>query len=140
MAKLTTANFQWQDIWQVRCGVSVSAAINLLKASPKPVVEVKLADWSLKPLGDECAVWHKTGMPNTFRMNNLPNDRDSRFPVLIGQANSMQFLIDGAHRIARALVKGRKTARAVIFYEEETRQCVRFGQMKHFERCVGRAI
>jgi hypothetical protein len=140
MAKLTTANFQWQDVWQFRCGVSVSAAIKLIKARPKPVVEIKLADWSLKQLGDEYAVCHKTGMPNTFRMNKLPNDKDSRFPVLIGQANSKQFLIDGAHRIAKALLKGRKTTRAVIFSEEETRECVRFGQMKHFERCVGHAI
>jgi hypothetical protein len=55
-------------------------------------------------------------------------------PVLVGRGNGRLFLIDGAHRVAKALLEKRKTIPAVMLTEEETRSCVREGQMEWFDR------
>jgi len=80
---------------------------------------------------------HCDGIPNGFDWHRIPETLQGTLPVIVGIGNSRKFIIDGAHRIAKALVENRKTIWAVVLSEEQTRQCVRTGQMARFDRETG---
>jgi hypothetical protein len=132
--RLMTSDFDWRSVPQVRCGVLVSKVTEFLSQNPREVVEMELADWSFEQNSGRFAVVHRTGLLNGVRPNNIPQTLDATMPVLVGIGNGRLFLIDGAHRVAKALIEKRKTIRAVMLTEDETRACVREGQMERFER------
>lgn len=129
-----TSDFDWKSIPQVRCGVLVSKVTDFLTANPRQVVDMDLREWKVEQNRGTSAVVHRTGLANGFRPDNLPKTVEGTIPVLVGMGNSRLFLIDGAHRIAKALSEDRQSMPAVILTEEETRECVREGQMERFER------
>jgi len=54
----------------------------------------------------------------------MPATLQGTVPVLVGNGHGKLFLIDGAHRVAKALTDGRVAIPAVILTEAETRACV----------------
>ena len=137
MSALTTSDFIWDAVAQVRCGVSVSKVIEYFAASPCVVVDMDLNDWILEEQFGRFAVVHFTGILNGIHMQKLPRTLEGTLPVIVGIGNSREFLVDGGHRVAKALTEKRKTILAVILSEEKTRQCVREGQMERFDRETG---
>ncbi|MFN3161617.1 MAG: hypothetical protein ACE37I_20080 [Rubinisphaera brasiliensis] len=129
-----TSDFDWKAVPQVRCGVLVSKVTEYLAAHPREVVDMELGDWTIEQNSGRFAVMHRTGLANGVRPDNLPETLEGTMPVLVGTGNARVFLIDGAHRVAKALIEKSKTIRAVILTEEETRACVLNGQMARFDR------
>lgn len=122
---------------QVRCGVSVDNVTRLFDENPFEVVSMDLTEWKLEDRGGRFAVVHCDGIPNGFNWQRIPETLVGTLPVIVGEGNSQRFIIDGAHRVAKALVENRKTISAVVLSEEQTRKCVRVGQMARFERETG---
>lgn len=135
--QMMTSDFQWQEIRQARLHVSVNKAIDLITHPPRPVGTLELADWSLVFNGAKHGVRHVTGITSAYYEYKLPENARSCHPVLVGVGNEKYFLIDGAHRVAKALIDGQKTIRAVVLTEEETRSCIRPGMEKRFDEKVG---
>jgi len=131
---LKTSDFDWKSVPQVRCGVLVNKVTAYLAANPRDVVDMDLRDWTIEQNSGRFAVLHRTGIANGVHPANLPKTLDGTMPVLVGIGNGRWFLIDGAHRVAKALIEKYKSIRAVILTEEETRACVREGQIERFER------
>mgnify|MGYP000899660788 CR=1 FL=1 len=129
-----SSDFDWKAVPQVRCGVLVSKVTEYLVVHPREVMDMELKDWTLEENSGHYAVVHRTGLANGVRPNNLPKSLDGTMPVLVGTGNGRVFLIDGAHRVAKALVEKRKSFHTVILTEEETRACVRDGHMIRFDR------
>jgi hypothetical protein len=134
---LRTSEFKWDPVNQVRCGVSVDSVTRLFAENPFEVVSMDLSEWKLEDQGGRAAVVHCDGIPNGFHWHRIPETLEGTLPVIVGIGNSRKFIIDGAHRIAKALVENRKTIWAVVLSEEQTRQCVRTGQMARFDRETG---
>jgi hypothetical protein len=131
---LTTSDFKWAMVSQVRCGVSVMAVTEYFATNACKVVKMDLGEWSIQSDGERYAVVHRSGIPNGFNPERQLKTADCTTPVLVGIGNGRRFLIDGAHRVAKALVEKRMTILAVILTEVQTRACVRPGQMPRFER------
>ena len=134
---LNTSDFEWEPVSQVRCGVSVDSVTHLFAENPFEVVNMDLSEWKLEVQGGRSAVVLCGGIRNGFHERRIPETLEGTLPVIVGIGNSRRFILDGAHRLARALIENRKTILAVIPSEEQTRQCVRAGQMARFERETG---
>jgi hypothetical protein len=130
---LMTSNFRWEKVSQVRLHVAVQSVIDLITKSPRPVPAIGIADWKLVRDGNVTAVQHVSGIHCAYREHKLPPS-GGNFPVLIGVGNGKMFLIDGAHRMARALKDGSKTINAIVLTEAETRSCIRTGMEASFDK------
>jgi hypothetical protein len=87
--------------------------------------------------GGRSAVVHCGGIRIGFHRHKLPETLEGILPVIVGIRNSRQFIVDGGHRVAKALIENRKTILAVVLSEQQTRLCVRAGQMERFDRETG---
>lgn len=112
----------------------MSKVTDFVAKHPREVVEMDLSEWHLERDGGRFAVAHATGLANGIRPNNVPDTLKGTHTVLVGCGNGHLFLIDGAHRVARAIMDKQETIRAVVLTEDETRACVREGQMERFDR------
>lgn len=131
-----TSDFAWQDVSQVRIGVSVSKAIKKVTDPRRLIYQISLADWKLVEAGGKHAIRHISGLHSAYYPSKLPENTENCFPVLIGEGNGKTFLIDGAHRMARRILEGKKTIPAAILTETETLECVRDGQLERFQKAV----
>lgn len=131
-----TSDFVWQDVSQVRIGVSVSKAIKKVTDPPRPIYQISLADWKLVEADGKHAIRHIAGFHSAYYPHKMPDSTENCFPVLVGEGNGKKFLIDGAHRMARRILEGKKTIPAAILTEAETIECVLEGQLKRFQNAV----
>lgn len=129
-----SSDYDWKTIPQVRCGVLVSKVTEFLAANPREVAALDLNEWVLEQDRNRFAVVHVSGIANGILPYKVPNTLEGTMPVLVGHGNGRKFLIDGAHRVAKAILEKKKSISALILSEEETRACVREGQMERFDR------
>jgi hypothetical protein len=131
-----STDFKWQRLTQIRLHVSVGAVIDLVTSKPYPIQNISLNDWSLGAEIGFTYVRHVSGIKCAYHQHKLPQVIDL-FPVLIGTGNGKQFLIDGAHRMAKYLLGKRPTIPAIVLTEAETRSCVRKDMEAKFDSLIG---
>ncbi len=118
-----STDFKWQRLNQVRLHVSVAAVIDLITKTPRPIKFMDISEWSLRESNGATAVQHVTGIHCAYHQHKLPPTLRNTFPVLVGTGNGKRFLIDGAHRMAKALIDGLRKAPAIILTEEDQGLC-----------------
>jgi hypothetical protein len=96
------------DAWDVHRLVALAAAL--------PVREIPLS--SIKEI--DTAYWFDgDGSPATVRIlvrhMELVHEADLSYPIILGSEGQ---LMDGMHRVAKALLEGKSTLRAVQFVEQ----------------------
>lgn len=130
-----TSDFVWQDVSQVRIGVSVSKAIEKWSMIRHDrFTRISLADWKLVEVDGKHAIRHIAGFHSAYYPHKLSDSTVNCVPVLVGEGNGKKFLIDGPHRMARRILEGKKTIPAAILTEAETLECVRDGQLERFQK------
>lgn len=124
----TSCDYDWDAVNQCRSFHDVPNAIRIIRRSPRKIEHLQLADWYCDV--DEKGRHHLTG-PGAigcgYRPQDLPAHPYPTHPILIGSIGGRIFVIDGAHRLARALHCELPSIAVVRLSEEETAQCVRDG-------------
>ena len=131
----TSCDYDWDAVNQCRSFHDVAHAIQIIRRSPRKIEHLQLTDWYCDV--DERGRHYLTG-PGAigcgYRPKDLPSHPYPTHPILLGSIGGRIFVIDGAHRLARALHCELPTITAVRLSEEETSRCVRDGFQLNVQR------
>ena len=94
------------DAWDVDRLIELSAALRVEEVALEDIPEIDSVYWF-----DESEVPTVRKVVEHFR---LVREVDPSYPIILGPDNRV---MDGMHRVARALIEGRNTIRAVGFGE-----------------------
>ena len=128
-----STQFDWRPVNQTRLHHSVDDAIAMVRATPKPVVQMSLEGWVVGQHDGRYYVRRPGNPPNFFHPHKLGAIPDHIFPVLVGTLRGGQFLLDGSHRVAKWIQAHRATISAIILSEAETKSCIRPGLEKRVD-------
>lgn len=71
-----TSDYAWQDVSQVRIGVSVSKAIKKVTDPPRLIYQISLADWKLVEGNGAHAIRHMSGFHSAYLALKLTDSRN----------------------------------------------------------------
>ena len=106
---------------------SVSKAIEILKAAPRPVEQLSLAGWTEGAVGPARYVVGLGVVKAFYRFDHLDKVSDDILPVILAEVNGKTFVLDGAHRIAKWVLLKRPSIPMVRLNAAESKSCIRAG-------------
>lgn len=123
-----TCDYDWKRINQCRSFHDVAVAIEIIRRAPRTVERLPLAEWFCGTTDHGTPfVSCKGGIDVGYKADNLPTELSTIHPVLLGSIGGRTFVIDGAHRLAKAVLSRTTAIPAVRLTEAETTSCIRDG-------------
>ncbi len=117
----------WPEINQVRLHHSVSNAIEILRNFPRQVEELSLSGWSEGSVGSSRYVVGPGVVKAFYRFDYLHKVSDDILPVILAEVNGKNFVLDGAHRLAKWVLLNRPVITVVRLNSAESKSCIRPG-------------
>jgi len=132
-----SSDYNWKKVYQARFYHDVLKALQIIIHSPHPVEELNLETCKVAPdLKGRPAVSVEGGFPCGYHPEKLPAHADSTHPIILASLRGKAFVLDGAHRLAKAVLSGKATIPAIRLSIAESKRCVRdgFEQKVEFEQ------
>jgi hypothetical protein len=135
-----SCDYDWKRVNQCRTFHDVAVAIEIIRREPRPVEQLPLADWFCGTTDQGAPfVSSQGGINSGYKTDNLPRDLAAIHPVLLGSIGGRTFVIDGAHRLAKAVLTRTTSIPAVRLTESQTASCIRDGFHYRVQAKYGRS-
>jgi hypothetical protein len=131
---MTTAELNWRKTAEIHRGdnglkYSVDRLLDIIASKPRGVESFLLEHWYTArlpgPFGSkESVLFSSSGTEHTFSPKNLLGGKQKVFPVILCKRGRSVVVIDGIHRIVKAIRAKRKEYSCVYVTLNELKQCV----------------